>query len=110
MAKYLVQVGYTAEAWAALGRGPHEVMERVQSSAEALGGSVESLFFCFGDYDLVGLVDFPDARGVASWSMAVSSGGDVRACRTTTLLSVEEGLQALGRASHVARAQKPFGA
>jgi uncharacterized protein with GYD domain len=106
MAKYLVQVGYTAEAWALLGRGPQNVMERVQSSAEALGGSIESLFFCFGDFDLLGVVEFPDPRGVASWSMAVSSGGDVRAFKTTTLLSVEEGLQALGRASQVTRAQR----
>jgi uncharacterized protein with GYD domain len=82
------------------------VVERVQASAEALGGSVESLFFCFGDYDLVGIVDFPDSRGVAAWSMAVSSGGDVRAFKTTTLLSIEEGLHALGRASVATRAQQ----
>lgn len=103
MSKYLVQVGYTAQAWAEMRRGPQVVMERVQASAESLGGSVESLFFCFGDYDLVGVVDFPDSRGVAAWSMAVSSGGGVRICRTTTLLSIEEGLLALGRAAQVSR-------
>jgi uncharacterized protein with GYD domain len=103
MAKYLVQVGYTPEAWASPGRGPHNVMERVQSCAEALGGSIESLYFCFGDFDLLGVVEFPDPRGVASWSMAVSSGGGVRAFKTTTLLSIEEGLHALGRASQVDR-------
>jgi len=63
VAKYFVQVGYTAEAWAAMSRGPHRVVERVQASAEALGGSIESLFFCFGDYDLVGIVDFPGQPG-----------------------------------------------
>ena len=103
MSKYFVQVGYTAEAWAAMSRGPQRVVERVQASAEALGGSIESLYFCFGDYDLMGVVDFPDSRGVAAWSMAVSSGGDVRAFKTTTLLSIEEGLHALGRASQIAR-------
>ena len=86
MSKYFVQVGYTAEAWAAMSRGPQRVVERVQASAEALGGSIESLYFCFGDYDLMGVVDFPDSRGVAAWSMAVSRGGDVRAFKTTTLL------------------------
>ena len=101
MSKYFVQVGYTSEAWAARSRGPQRVVERVQASAEALGGSIESLYFCFGDYDLMGVVDFPDSRGVAAWSMAVSSGGDVRAFKTTTLLSIDEGLHALGRASQV---------
>ena len=99
MAKYFVQVGYAAEAWAAMSRGPQRVVERVQASAEALGGSIESLYFCFGDYDLMGIVDFPDSRGVAAWSMAVSAGGDVRAFKTTTLLSIDEGLHALGRAA-----------
>ena len=101
MSKYFVQVGYTAEAWAAMSREPERVVERVQASAEALGGSIESLYFCFGDYDLMGVVDFPDSREVAAWSMAVSSGGDVRAFKTTTLLSIEEGLHALGQASQV---------
>jgi uncharacterized protein with GYD domain len=110
MSKYFVQVGYTAEAWAAMSRGPQRVVERVQASAEALGGSIESLYFCFGDYDLMGVVDFPDSRGVAAWSMAVSSGGDVRAFKTTTLLSIEEGLHALGRASQATRAAKLPGA
>ena len=63
MSKYLVQVGYTAEAWAGMSRGPQSVMERVQASAEALGGSIENLFFCFGDYDLVGVVEFPGPSG-----------------------------------------------
>jgi uncharacterized protein with GYD domain len=110
MAKYLVQVGYTAEAWAAMSRGPQSVVDRVRPSAEALGGSIESLYFCFGDYDLVGVVEFPDSHSVAAWSMAVSSGGDVRAFKTTTLLSIEEGLHALSRASKAARAQQPPGA
>ena len=102
MPKYLVQVGYTAEAWAEMSREPQTVVERVRPSAEILGGSIESLFFCFGDYDLVGVVDFPDNHGAAAWSMAVSSGGDVRSFKTTPLLTIEEGLNALGRASQAA--------
>jgi uncharacterized protein with GYD domain len=72
--------------------------------ARSLGGSIDELFFCFGDYDLVGIVDFPDNRAAAAWSMAVSSHGDVRAFKTTTtLLVVEEGLHALDRASEATR-------
>jgi len=104
MSKYLVEVGYTPEAWAAMSREPQSVIDRVRPSAEALGGSIENLFFCFGDYDLVGIVDFPDNRAAAAWSMAVNSGGDVRAFKTTTLLTVDEGLHALGQASEAAQA------
>jgi uncharacterized protein with GYD domain len=107
MSKYLVQVGYTAEAWAAMSREPQNVVERVRPSAETLGGSIDSLFFCFGDYDLVGVVDFPDNRAAAAWSMAVSSAGDVRAFKTTTLLTIEEGLHALSQASGAAGTHRP---
>jgi uncharacterized protein with GYD domain len=107
MSKYLVQVGYTAQAWAAMSRGPQNVIERVKPSAEALGGSIESLFFCFGDYDLVGVVDFPDSNAIAAWSMAASSAGDVRAFKTTTLLSIEDGLRALGRLSQTGHTPPP---
>ncbi|MGO9343126.1 MAG: GYD domain-containing protein [Acidimicrobiales bacterium] len=107
MPKYLVQVGFTAEAWAEMSREPQSVVERVRPSAEALGGLIESLFYCFGDYDVVGVVDFPDNRGAAAWSMAVNSRGDVRAFKTTSLLTIEEGMHALGQASEAARAHRP---
>jgi uncharacterized protein with GYD domain len=99
MSKYLVQVGYTAEAWASMSREPQNVVDRVRPSAEALGGSVESLFFCFGDYDLVGIVDFPNNQRAAAWSMAVSSAGGVRAFKTTPLLTAEESMHALRQAA-----------
>jgi len=110
VAKFLIQVGYTAEAWAAISREPQNIIERVRPSAEVLGGSIDSLYFCFGDYDLVGVVDFPDTRSVAAWSVAVNSGGEVRAFKTTTLLTVEEGLHALdqaNRAGAAAHAHRP---
>ena len=110
MSKYLIQVGFTAEAWAAMSREPQSVVERVRPSAEALGGTIESLYYCFGDYDLVGVVDFPDNRGAAAWSMAVSSGGDVHAFKTTPLLTIEEGLHALGQASQVRHRHRPHAA
>jgi len=106
MGKYLVQVGYTPETWAAMSREPESVLQRVRPSAEALGGSIDCLFFCFGDYDLVGVVDFPDNKAAAAWSMAVSSHGDVRAFKTTTLLTVEEGLHALDSASKASEAHR----
>lgn len=106
MPKYLVQVGFTAEAWAGMSREPEEVVERVIPSAVALGGSIESLFFCFGDYDLVGVVDFPDNHSAAAWSMAVSGQGNVRAFKTTPLLTVEEALHALGKASEATKADR----
>jgi hypothetical protein len=80
-------------AGATIGRGPR------RNHREPL--------YCFGDYDLVGVVDFPDNRTVAAWSMAVSSGGDVRAFKTTSLLTIEEGLHALGQASEVAHKHRP---
>ena len=98
---------HTSEAWTLPGRGPHKVMERVQSSAEALGGSIESLYFCFGDFDLLGVVEFPDARGVAVVVHGCQQRRWSENVQDNDAAFVEEGLQALGRASQFARAQEP---
>lgn len=107
MPHYLVQVGYTAESWAFQMKNPRDVRERVTPTAEAVGGRLESVYYAFGDYDLIAIVEFPNDAAVAAWAIGVSAGGAVRSFRTTPLVSVEDGMQALRDASQVASAYRP---
>lgn len=107
MPHYLVQVGYTPASWAAQVKNPQDVRERVGPSAEALGGRLQSVFYAFGEHDLVAIVEFPDNAAVAAWSMGVSAGGALRSFTTTPLVSAEDGLGALRNASKVAGAYRP---
>ena len=60
MAKYLILGSYTSAAWAAQLKEPGNRMDAVRPMFERMGGSLESAYFAFGDYDIVGIVDMPD--------------------------------------------------
>ena len=97
MAKYLLQVAYTPEAWAAQLRRPQNRMEIVDALLERLGGRFESAYLSFGEYDLVAVMDLPDNVSAAAAAMVIGSGGAVKALKTTPLLTLEEGMAAMGR-------------
>jgi uncharacterized protein with GYD domain len=98
MAHYLLQVAYAPEAVAAMIGNPQNRMEAVRSAIENLGGSVGEGWFTFGDYDLVTVCEFPDNASAAAFSMAVSAGGAVTALKTTPLMTMEEGMEAMRKA------------
>src|SRR5689334_6346913 len=95
MAHYLMEVGYTAEAWKTLVKKPTDRTKAIRPAIEKLGGSLESAYFAFGDYDLVLIVEFPDNVSAAAFSLAASAGGALRTIKTTPLLAISEGMGAM---------------
>jgi uncharacterized protein with GYD domain len=61
----------------------------VKAGVKAVGGKLESMYYCFGRDDAVIITDLPDNVAAASLVAAVGASGLVRA-RTTPLLTVEE--------------------
>ena len=53
---------------------------------------------CFGDYDLVTIIQMPNNVDAAAFSLAASAGGAIKALKTTPLLTMEEGMQAMRKA------------
>ena len=98
MAHYLFQVAHTGEAWGAQIRGPQNIIDRVGPAVEGLGGRIESVFYAFGEYDVVAIAQFPDNVSAGAFSVAASAGGAVKALRTTPLLTVEEGMEMMRKA------------
>lgn len=107
MPHYLVQVGYTPASWAAQMKNPQDVRERVEPTARAVGGRLESVFYAFGQHDLIAIVEFPTDAAVAAWAIGVSAGGALRSFTTTPLMTVEDGMTALRDASAVAGEYRP---
>ncbi|HEY7087244.1 MAG TPA: GYD domain-containing protein [Tepidisphaeraceae bacterium] len=99
MPYFLLQVGYTPEAWAAMVKKPQDRSKAVQGPIEALGGAMERFWMSFGDYDIVGVVQMPDNVSAAAFSMAVAAGGACRSVKTTPLITVEEGVAAMKKAA-----------
>jgi uncharacterized protein with GYD domain len=96
---YLLQVGYTPEAWASLIAHPHDRIEAVRPVIEKMGGKVLHGWYAFGDYDIVTVIEMPGNVDAAAFSLAAAAGGAVRAIKTTPLLTAAEGVEAMKKAA-----------
>jgi uncharacterized protein with GYD domain len=99
MAFYLLQVGYTPEAWAAMVKKPQDRIEAVRPAVEKFGGKVVSGYLAFGKYDLIAILDMPNNVSAAAFAMAVGAGGACSKVKTTPLMSTKEGMDAMKKAS-----------
>ncbi len=99
MAYFLVQVGYTPEAWAAMVKNPQDRSAAVAPAIEKLGGHMERFWLTFGEYDVVGIVEMPNNVSAAAFAIAIAAGGACRTFKTTPLLTVEEGSEAMKKAA-----------
>jgi uncharacterized protein with GYD domain len=95
---YLIQLAYTPDAWAAMLKQPQNRLEAVRPMVEKLGGKFQHAWLAFGEYDIVGVVELPENTDAAAFAMAVAAGGAAKAFKTTPLLSVEEGIEAMRKA------------
>src|SRR5262249_46004320 len=98
MATYLLQVAYTPEALATLSKKPQNRTEVIRPVIERLGGRLEGTWFSFGEYDVVSIIQMPDNVSAAAFAIAASAGGALKACKTTPLMTVEEGTEAMRKA------------
>ena len=98
MPKYLIQTAYTAESWANMTSNPQDRIEAVRPAIEGLGGTLDTGYVAFGEYDLVAIVDFPDNVSAAAFAMSVAAKGGVKAFKTTPLMTMDEALAAMQKA------------
>jgi uncharacterized protein with GYD domain len=101
MALYLSKFSYTPETWARLVKNPEDRREAARTYIESVGGTLHGFWYAFGTHDGYNLWEAPDNVSMASVAIALSSGGAISSLETTVLLSVEETLEALGRAQQV---------
>ena len=99
MAHYMVQAAYTAEAIAAMVKNPEDRAAAIRPVVEKLGGKLESIWFCFGDYDVVGISQMPDNVSAAAFAFAVSQGGKIKSFKTTPLMSTGDAVKAMKKAA-----------
>jgi uncharacterized protein with GYD domain len=99
MAHYLFQAAYTSDAWAALVSHPHNRVDVIRPVIERLGGHLACAYFAFGEYDVVGIMEMPDDVSAAAFSLAASAGGGLKAVKTTPLLMIDDGIEAMRKAA-----------
>ena len=99
MPKYLLQGKYTPEGIKGVQKDKASGRTAALASAvEKLGGKVETIYFCFGEFDVMAVVDMPDNVAVASLCLSIASSG-LLMLTTTPLLTIEETDRALAGGS-----------
>ncbi len=90
MPKYLVKGNYVGSGVSGLmEEGGSRRRAAATAAAESLGGSVECFYYAFGDTDVYGICDFPDAASATSFSLMVNASGAV-SLSLTPLLTAED--------------------
>lgn len=98
MPLYMIQGAYTAEAIATLAKHPQDRSLPVRELTQKLGGRLLGFYFCYGEYDVVGLVELPDDSTATAFALAAMSPGHLKAYKTTKLFTVEETMEAMRKA------------
>ena len=90
MPKYLFEAKYTADGMkGVMKEGGSKRREAADQAIKSVGGRLESLYYAFGDHDVVGVVEFPDQASAAALSTAINSSGTTM-IKLTPLISVDE--------------------
>jgi uncharacterized protein with GYD domain len=95
MPKYLFHGSYRPEGTKGLMKeGASQRRANLEALLKQQGGRLETLYFTFGDADVIGIADLPDNVTAAALSVAINASGIV-GVKTTVLLTVEEMDQAI---------------
>jgi uncharacterized protein with GYD domain len=90
MPKYMWQVSYTPQgAKGLIAEGGTSRREAIRKMLEAVGGTLEVLYYAFGPDDLIVIGEVPDNVSVAALSLQTAASEAARS-RTTVLLTPEE--------------------
>lgn len=98
---YLTRFNYTPETWAKLIKHPEDRRLAAKQYIESVGGSLQGFWYAFGDYDAYTLWEAPDNVSMAATTLAIAAGGALSPIQTTVLLTVEDTLEALKKASTI---------
>ena len=99
MALSMVQFSYKAETVGNLIKNPEDRSIAVKKLIEKLGGKLLAFYYSFGDYDGIVIADMPDNMSGLAANMASIAAGGTAKLKTTVLITVEEAMAAMKKAS-----------
>jgi uncharacterized protein with GYD domain len=91
MAKYLIKASYNQEGLKGVMKGGGSArVAAIEKLAAGMGGTLESLYFSFGDADVYVTVDVPGNTQAAAIAATVGASGAFSSYETIVLLTPEE--------------------
>jgi uncharacterized protein with GYD domain len=98
---YLTRFSYTPDTWAKLMKNPEDRRAAAKQYIESVGGKLHGFWYAFGDHDGYNLWEAPDNVSMAATALAIGAGGALSSVQTTVLLTVDETLATLEKASSI---------
>jgi uncharacterized protein with GYD domain len=90
MPKYMIHASYTVEGVKGLqAKGGSSRRDAIVDMLEGLGGSLECMYFSFGDADVVVIADLPDNEAATAIALTVNAAGGATT-KTYPLITAEE--------------------
>ena len=90
MAKYLYLASYTTEGLKGLLKdGGSKRKEDLSAAVKGLNGTLETLYFAFGENDVYSIVDVPDNVSAATIALKINASGAAKV-KTVVLLTPEQ--------------------
>jgi uncharacterized protein with GYD domain len=99
MHNYLFQISYTSETWRTLIAKRQNHSETVRPAINKMGGDINASWICVGQFDEVAIIHLPDEVTALAAVMAFRAGGALREVEYTRLLTWEQGMDAMTKAS-----------
>ena len=99
MPLYLGRFAYTSDAIKALVDNPQDRAKAAAEAAESLGAKLIGLWYAFGEFDGVFLVEAPDNATAAALAMLAGGSGALARTETTVLLTMDEAQEAMRKAA-----------
>lgn len=91
MPKYMIQAQFSEGSLkGTIEEGGTARHGAVKAAVESMGGALDSFYYTFGDFDVVGIAEMPDNATAAGFAMAVASAGGTAHTKTTVLLTPAE--------------------
>lgn len=101
MPLYLSKFSYTPETWTRLIDNPEDRRNAAREYIESVGGTLHGFWYGFGTHDGYNLWEAPDNVSMAAVALAIGGGGALSSLETTVLLTIEETMEALGKAKEI---------
>ena len=90
MAKFLIRANYVGDGVKGLmTEGGSKRRDAARAAAESVGGSLECMYYAFGDTDVYGICEMPDDASATALSLMINSSGAV-SVNLTPLMTPED--------------------
>lgn len=109
MPRYVTFFAYTSDSWNRMVDSPGDRTAAIRAVADAVGGTVDSIQWMFGEWDGFVIFDAPRSIDAAALSVAAGSSGALRQVETHELLDQAQLHEVLARAKPARAAFRPPG-